>query len=243
MKKTSAVLSRIGWVMLGAVTWSACVSFATPPPFVTLGGPPSAGRRGHQLGLAAGSAVSLFSGAHAGGIGYLGRYRFGLTDRLDLGADVLGYQRGNKGGLSGMIDGKARVARWVAVELGLGAADDSDGKSLGFQTGLILGSDRRAVWDLYGALRFGGALGLTHNPIDSNDPTTLGAQDALFGLGTLGASARVLPCARFLFEVGYGLLFVRRNPDVGQGLYLAVGMLFDVPGPRAELSPGERSPR
>lgn len=214
-----------------------CVSFAAPPPLVTLGGPQTASRHGSQVGLAVGSAASLFPGGHFGGLGYLGRFRFGLTDWLDLGADLLGYHRSSKLGLTGKLAGRARVHRFVAVELGIGAADDSDGKSVNFETGAVLGTDRHALWDFYAALRVAGALGVVQNPLDEKNPEVVGAQHVILGLASLGAAARIAPRTRFVFEGGYSLLFVHHVDDIGQGIYVGVGLVVNVGGKQEEPAP------
>jgi hypothetical protein len=65
---------------------------APPPPLVTFGAPTTAPRGGAELGLGAGTGASLFPGAHAAGNGWFGRVRYGLTNRLDLGGDIVGDQ-------------------------------------------------------------------------------------------------------------------------------------------------------
>jgi hypothetical protein len=137
----------------------------------------------------------------------------------------MGLRRADdKGTLTGKLAVRARLGPRLTAELGAGAADDSDGKSVGAEAGLIAGSDRGRTWDAYGALRAAGSLALTHNDVNAKP----GAQDAVFGLATAGATAKVAENARFVFEGGAGALAVRHTTGFGRTLYLGVGLVFDL---------------
>ncbi len=131
---------------------------AAPPPIATLGGPAIAAPGTSELGLGMGAGMSLFDRAHAGGTGWTGRYRHGLSDALDLGVDVIGVQHADKGTLGGKLALRWAVAPRLRLELGAGAADDSEGKSVNYDLGIVTGTrNPGAPWNYYGALRIAGA--------------------------------------------------------------------------------------
>ena len=107
----------------------------------------------------------------------------------------MGLRRADdKGTFTGKLALRARVRRWLSAEAGLGAADDSDGKSLG--------GDRGSTWDAYGALRAAGSVAVTNQNVNGKP----GAQDAAFALASAGATARVSDAIRLRFRG-------RRRPD------------------------------
>jgi hypothetical protein len=222
------MLPRLVASVAPALLVLGCVSFAAAPPMITLGGPQTAGAGGSQVGMGVGSGASLFPGAHSGGNGYLARYRYGLTENTDVGVDFMGVLRSNKMTLTGKIDGRRRLGRHWAAELGLGAADDSDGKSLSGEAALIVGTERQAAWDFYAAARAAVAFGIVQNQLDPNDPTVRGAQDALVALGSAGATARISDSGQFIFEGGMGTIKVANHDDLGLAIYLGVGLLFHI---------------
>jgi hypothetical protein len=216
--------------LVGALA-TGCVSFAVPPPAFTFGGPATAARRESQFGFGAGSGASLFPGAHSGGTGWFGRWRIGLSDRLETGVDVFGMARGDKGTFTGKLAGKLQLRPLLAFEIGLGAADDSDGKSLGADLGAIVGGQAgRSAWAPYGALRVSGGLAVTERRDDEGNVLT--PPHALLVLGSVGAAVRLCDFARFVIEGGYGGIFVNGHEDAGQALYVGVGLLVTARPPR-----------
>ncbi|MGA2612990.1 MAG: hypothetical protein ABSG38_06015 [Spirochaetia bacterium] len=115
-------------------------------------------------------------GSHHGGTGWLGRWRQGLGGGFDLGLDAMGVQHGDQGAIDLKIAGRYHLSSHVRLELGVGGADDSTGKSLSAEVGLTAGTDRsERSWNYYGSLRLAGANGY---PGD------------VFGSGAHGAACR-----------------------------------------------------
>jgi len=197
---------------------------APPPPLMTIGGPATAPVGGAEVALGSGSGASLFPGVHGTGHGWFGRYRYGLSERTDLGVDMLGVQYSDKGTLTGKLSLRYRLRPHWRIEGGLGVADDSNGKSANADLGLTVGSLRpERWWEYYGAIRVGGAHGYPGNILGSGD--TAPPDDAVF-IGTAGASIRVQPNIHFVMEGGYGAILVRGVSDVGQAVYLGACLLM-----------------
>ena len=209
---------------------SGCATFAPPIPLMTFGGPKTVAPQHWELGIGIGSGAMAFTNSFGGGSGYLGRWRTGLSDKLDVGIDVMGVEHSGNGTFSFKPAVRYQAADHLRFEAGVGAADDSEGKSVGGDLGFVVGTTRdRAPWNFYGALRFAGSLGFndknhrTARP-GENDPPS----DAGFGLLSVGASASISPTSQFITEAGFGLVYVGRTKEYGQMMYLSVGLLFDV---------------
>jgi len=203
---------------------------AAPPPIATLGGPAIAAPGTSELGLGMGAGMSLFDRAHAGGTGWTGRYRHGLSDALDLGVDVIGVQHADKGTLGGKLALRWAVAPRLRLELGAGAADDSEGKSVNYDLGIVTGTrNPGAPWNYYGALRIAGAHGFPGDVCCGAGATgTSAPPNSFLAIATLGTEARVSDNARFIFEAGAGPLWVHGRDEVGKAFYLGVGLLLNV---------------
>lgn len=218
----------IGSMLLGA-TLAGCTNFAAPPPMITFDGPKTV-KSGHwQLGIGTGTGVVLFPKDHAGGHSYFARWRRGFTERWDAGLDIMGVQHNENGTFTLKSSLRFQAAEWLRLEGGLGAADDSDGKSLGVEFGIIAGTmDDTAPWRFYGGIRLAGALGLNgegkRHPGGQEEPHPA---DALIPLLTTGASVRISENSRFISEMGYGLVFVE-DADTAQAVYVGVGLLYDI---------------
>ena len=157
----------------------------------------------------------------------MGRLRHGLSDGMALSLDLIGVTRQSKMAFGGKGALRLRLTDGFAVEAGFGAMDDSDGKSLGADIAAVVGThDADAAWNLYAAIRLSGALSVTEN-LDPDTASEL-SPNALLAFGTAGAVARLSPWARLVFEGGAAGIFVRGYDDVGLGLYLGTGLLFDV---------------
>ena len=214
----STLTASIGALVAG------CMAMAPPPPLPTVGGPVTAPPGGAEVALGAGSGASLFPGAHGTGHGWFGRYRYGLSERFDLGIDLLGAQYGAAGTLTGKLALRYRLRPHWRIEGGLGVADDSHGKSANVDLGLTVGSLRLdRWWNYYGAVRVAGAHGYPGNLVGSGD--TVPPDDAVF-IGTVGASIRIQPNIHFVVEGGYGAIVIRGVSDIGQAIYLGACLLM-----------------
>ena len=211
---------------------SGCVTFAPPPPMITAGGPQTIPRNHSETALAVGTGVALFDGAHAGGNGWLGRWRYGLNDRLDLGADILGAKHADRGTFTLKLAGRYALSKIARIELALGAADDSDGKSLHSEIGLTLGRvNEKRFWNRYLSFRLAGAKGYPGNAIFA-DQTPLpedqiAPPDALFTLINAGTTGRISSNQRFFMEGGFGYIFPE-GKEPGPMIFWGVGLLFDI---------------
>lgn len=199
---------------------------------VTFGGPAETAAPGRQqVGLGLGTGGVLFEEAHATGHGYFARWRTGLTKGVDAGVDLVGYQRGDARGITVKPSVRRRVTDWVRLEAGLSGADDSQGKSVGAELGVVCGrpGTSETRWRYYGAFRTAGALGLNgdwqRHPADGQADRL---KDALFLLVSAGATGRLSSSSRFLIEGGYGRVFIEREHNAGNAIYVAFGLLGEI---------------
>jgi hypothetical protein len=207
-----------------AASMAGCRIMAPPAPMMTMGSPATAPAGGAEMAIGLGTGASLFPGGHGTGHGWFGRYRYGLGQRLDLGMDLVGAGYGDDRTLTGKLALRYRVSPHWRIEAGLGAADDSNGKSANADVGVTVGSIRPDWWwDYYGAVRVGGAYGLHGDILGSGDEAP--PSDALF-IGTAGATIRIQPNIRFVIEGGYGAILIQGVNDVGQALYIGAGLLM-----------------
>lgn len=142
----------------------------------------------------------------------------------------MGSQHQDNGTLTAKVAARYRLHEHLRLELGVGAADDSLGKSLNGDFGATLGTTRPdATWNYYLSLRIAGARGFPGTACCGGGATGDEAlPDALFALGSIGAMGRIGPNQQFIFEGGYGNVWVRGNDEVGRMLYLGAGLLFDI---------------
>jgi hypothetical protein len=138
---------------------TGCVSFAPPPPLITFGGPKTLGKYNSEVGIGAGTGVVMFPGAHAGGEGWFGRYKYGFTEDFDLGVDAIGVARGDKSTFTAKISGRYQMTDRLRLETGLGIADDSDGKSLNGDIAVTCGTINGNIWNYYSSVRIAAAKG------------------------------------------------------------------------------------
>ncbi|MGI9552999.1 MAG: hypothetical protein ACR2MT_17470 [Aurantibacter sp.] len=108
----------------------SCVTIAPPSPLVTYGGPKTTPKKVSEAAVAVGTAVALFDGAHAGAWGWFGRYKYGISEKVDLGIDFSGASRNDGGYIGAKLASRYQLTDRSRLEFGIGAADDSDGKSL-----------------------------------------------------------------------------------------------------------------
>lgn len=199
---------------------------------VTFGGPADTAAPGRQqVAMALGTGGVLFAETHATGHGYFARWRTGLAEGLDAGVDLIGYQRGEYGGITVKPSVRRRTTEWMRLEAGLSAADDHQGKSVGAELAAAFGPPKKdgERWRYYGALRTAGALGLNgdwrRHPLEGQQERL---RDAFFLLLNAGASGRLSSSSRFIVEGGYGRTFVEGQPGAGNTIYLAFGLLGEI---------------
>jgi hypothetical protein len=130
-----------------------CRTIAAPPPLATLDGPATVERGESEMALGAGFGGTLFDCTHKTGSAWFGRMRRGLTDRLDLGADLLVAQHQDKGTATAKIALRYRLRERLRLEAGVGGADDSDGKSLNADIAITTGTIRNTTWNCFASLR------------------------------------------------------------------------------------------
>jgi hypothetical protein len=209
-------------ICIGALL-PGCMVMAAPPPLMTVGGPATAPAGGAEVALGAGSGASLFPGAHGTGHGWFGRYRYGLSERSDLGVDLLGAMH-DTATLTGKLALRYRLRPHWRIEGGLGVADDGHGKSANADLGLTVGSLRpERWWDYYGSLRVAGAHGYPGSLVGSGDKAP--PDDAVF-VGSAGASIRIQPNIHFVMEGGYSAIEIVGVRDIGQAVYVGTFLLM-----------------
>ena len=212
---------------LAAITMS-CVTMAVPSPLATLGGSRVAEIGHSEAGIGLGTGMSLFPDAHAGGSGWLGRWRQGLGDGFDLGIDVMGVQHSDKGTIDLGVGARYQLSDHLRLEAVVGGADDSSGQSLNAQVGLTLGTNRPEwAWNYYGSFRFAGTQGLPGNIIGGG-PDNGTPPDDLLVVAAVGASSAIGEGGRFVGEFGAGPAFVQGQSDVGVVFYFGAALLFDI---------------
>ena len=221
-------LCRLAALGLTTVVSTGCVTMAAPPPMATLGGSHVASAGHSEVGIALGNGWSLFPGAHAGGSGWLGRWRQGLGDGFDLGLDAMGVIHGDQGTVTAKVAGRYELSKHLRLEAGFGGADDSSGKSLNADLGLTLGTEKpRRSWNYYASLRLAGAKGY---PGDIFGTGTTAPPDDLLVVGAFGAGGKISGYGQFVGEFGIGPAFVQGYNDVGVVFYFGAGFLFDIGG-------------
>jgi hypothetical protein len=94
-----------------------CRTIAAPPPLATVDGPATAERGESEMALGAGFGGTLFDCTHKTGSAWFGRMRRGLTDRLDLGADLLVAQHQDKGTATAKIAVRYRLRKRLRLEV------------------------------------------------------------------------------------------------------------------------------
>lgn len=204
-----------------------CVVFAPPSPFVTYGGPETTPEAQSEVGLALGTGATLFEDGHSGGMGYLLRYKYGVSKNYDIGVDAIGITRSDKGTFTAKLANRYRLNENWRLEGAIGIADDSEGKSLNGDVAITWGTlpgilPEQKAWNLYSSLRLGAAKGYPGNIFGSGEEVP---SDALFTMLNLGTQASVTENHKFIFEGGYGYIFPEDGKS-GPAIYVSGGMLF-----------------
>lgn len=209
----------------------SCVTIAPPGPMATYGGPSTTEKGSSETAIAFGTGASLFDGAHAGAQGWFGRFNHGVGNKVDVGIDVMGAKRNS--GLSFAIKGLTRyqLTSKARLELGLGVADDSSGKSWNTDAALTVGTLRDKPWNFYSSLRLGYAHGVRGNyinlPGQERGTDTIPPPNTLIGLLNLGAQGKINENQRFIIEGGYGQLFPV-GLESGPAFYFSMGVVFKI---------------
>ena len=220
----------IAYLFLALLSCS-CVSFAPPSPLLTYGGPQTTPESSSEVAVGVGTAVALFEGAHSGAQGWFARYKYGLSDKFDLGMDWVGAKRNEGLLLSTKIASRYQLSENQRIELGIGVADDSDGKSINGDVAFTVGTTKNEFWNYYASLRLGYAQGYPGNAIFGNQPTlnqdTLTPPNTFIGLINIGAQANIQKHQKFIFEGGYGQILPQGNKS-GPSFFLSAGLLFHI---------------
>ncbi len=210
-----------------------CELIASPPPLATFGGPATVTRGYTELGLGVGGYGELLPSPcdHGGGTDWFVRWRRGLSNRIDVGFDVLAdNQTDGSFGATAKIAVRYQVNQGFRLEGGLGAADEGDGRSVNADLAATIGTrypDR--TWNYYTSLRLAGSHGCI-NPLCAGWLGLAGSSlpGAILPLGVIGSSARISDNASFIMETGLGGIFSREHPGAGVYIHLSFGVLFDV---------------
>jgi hypothetical protein len=227
---TSKLTAQFG--PIACLFLSGCVTFAPPSPLVTFGGPTTTPRDTSEIGVAVGAGAAAFDGAQSSGNGLFVRYRHGVGEQLDLGVDALYAHYSDKGAFTVKGALRRQLDPHWRLELGLGAADSSDGKSLNTDLGITCGTRRAdSNWNYYVTLRGGWSRGYagdaTSRESDGGDDPQVPPPDSAFALVALGAQTHIGPEQRFILEVGVGDVHPNGHDD-GLLVYFSAGVLFDV---------------
>jgi len=204
-----------------------CKDIAPMPPVLTFGGPATLASGSTELAVAGGAWGSLFQKPcyHDTGALWFGRWRRGITDRLDVGLDFQGEEHAANQNLCFNGELRYRILNDLRLEVGYGVGDDTEGKSLngqaGFTVGIPVGND---VWGPYISARAALVHGYPGRSFaGSNIPA-----GATVPLMTFGTTARVNENIKWAFEGGVGAILSNQHSHVGKYVYVAVGLDFTV---------------
>jgi len=211
-----------------------CQLIASPPPLATFGGPATAAPGHTELGLGVGLYAELVPAPcdHGGGTDWFVRWRRGLSNRIDLGFDVLAdNQSDGSFGATAKVAVRYQVNQGFRLEGGLGAADEGDGRSVNADLAATIGTRNPAeTWNYYTSLRLAVSHGCL-NPLCAGWLGLAGSgppPGAILPLGVVGSSARISDNASFIMETGLGGIFSREHPATGVYLHFSFGVLFNV---------------
>lgn len=207
---------------------SSCVTIAPPPPMATMGGPGTTPKSSSEMALAVGTGAALFKGAHTGSQGWFARYKYGLSDKVDIGMDWTGANGNNGLYLGAKFATRYQLAKNHRVELGLGAGDHSSGKSLNGDIAYTMGTTKNPIWNYYTSARLAYAHGYPGNAILADEFSggdTLVPPNTFITLINVGAQAKISDNQRFIFEGGYGRIFPAGERS-GPVIFLSAGVLI-----------------
>ena len=198
-----------------------CKTIATPPPLATFGGPGTEPNGDTQFGLRVGGYAELFPSPcdHGGASDWLVRLRHGVSDRIDLGFDILTAVRGGGGiGATAKLAMRYQVKPGFRLEGGVGGSDTGfAGHSLNGDLAAVIGTANSDTnWNYYASLRLAGSYGFGDNP------------NAFLPLGAIGTTGRVSDNVHVVLEAGLGGIFAPEHPNPGLYVHLLFGALLDV---------------
>ena len=208
-----------------------CQLVASPPPLATFGGPATVTPGHTELGLGVGGYGELLPTpcGHAGATDWFVRWRRGLSDRIDLGFDVLANdQTDGSQGATAKVAMRYQVKEGFRLEGGLGAADEGDGRSVNADVAATIGTrDVEKTWGYYASIRLAGSRGCI-NILCAGGTGNSHPPGAILPLGVIGSRAHISDNSSFIMEAGLGGIFSREHPGPGVYLHLSFGVLFDV---------------
>ena len=212
------------------VILQGCVSFAPPSPLLTFGGPTTTAPKTSDVAIGVGAGTVLFEGSHSPGNGWFGRYKYGLSKRIDLGIDAMSINYSDKRAFSLKLVSRVQLKEDIRLEGGLGVADASNGKSLNGDLALTCGSiNENKAWNYYFSVRFGWAKGYRGNILsgDKSSSDTIAPPYVLIGMMNLGTQATVNKNIKFIFEGGFGYLFPEDHKP-GPTFFISCGLLMNI---------------
>ncbi len=223
--------NRLSLILLTLLLVTGCVTIAPPSPLLTYGGPKITPEGESEAGVAVGTGVALFDGAHSGANGWFARYKYGIGKKWDLGVDFSGASRNDGQYLGGKIASRYQLSHETRLELAVGAADDSSGKSLNTDVAITIGTTKDRTWNYYTSLRFAYANGYAGNvltlPGQTQGTDSIPPPNTSFLMLNVGTQGEITHNQRIIFEGGYGYIFPQ-GVDEGPGFYLTAGLLFNL---------------
>jgi hypothetical protein len=158
---------------------------------------------------------------------WLVRWRRGLSDRIDLGFDLLtNSQTDGSLGATGKVAMRYQVTESLRLEGGLGAADGGDDGDVNADLAGVIGTHNAdKTWNYYMSLRLGASRGCVNC---GGSKGTNHAPGALVPLGVVGTTARISDQAKFVMETGLGGIFARQYSAPVGYIHLSFGVLFYV---------------
>jgi len=208
-----------------------CNLIASPPPLATFGGPATAAPGHTELGLGVGLYAELVPSPcdHGGGTDWFVRWRRGVSNRIDLGFDVVAdNQSDNSFGATAKVALRYQVNPGFRLEGGLGAADEGDGRSVNADLAAVIGTrNLDKTWNYYTSFRLAASHGCAGLFCTGWLPGAV-PPGALVPLGVIGSSARISDNSSFIMETGLGGIFSREHPAPGVYLHFSFGVQFDV---------------
>ena len=221
--------TKITFLFVLIISISSCVTFAPPSPLMTYGGPEITPKSISEVALGVGTGVALFDSSHAGAQGWFGRYKHGISEKFDLGIDIAGAKRNEGLFLSTKLASRYELTKNSRLELGIGVADDSDGKSFNGDVAYTIGTTKDRSWNYYSSLRVGYAKGVASNyivlPGQAQLNDSIPPPNTTFLLLNLGAQGKITQNQKFIFEGGYGYIFPKGEKR-GPAFYVSAGLLF-----------------
>jgi len=133
--------------------------------------------------------------------------------------------------LSTKLASRIELNKNSRLELGIGVADDSDGKSINGDIAYTIGTIKNEHWNFYSSLRLAYAKGVASNFVVLPGQTQLNDSipppNTSFILINLGTQGKISDHQKIIFEGGYGYIFPK-GENKGPMFFLSVGLLFNI---------------